>query len=73
LNVVPLDQSYGALMGLLTWRNFTALAALPGAQIDTEASESARLARAQDNLLKDSAPWATKPQHSSGAASSEVQ
>jgi hypothetical protein len=36
LNVVPLDQSYGALMGLLTWRNFTALAALPGAQIDTE-------------------------------------
>jgi hypothetical protein len=29
VNVVPLDWSYGALRGLLTWRNFTALAALP--------------------------------------------
>jgi len=36
VNVVPVDQSYGALVGLRTWRNFTALAALPGAQIDIE-------------------------------------
>jgi membrane protein len=36
---VPLDQSYGglgAIMGLLTWLNLTALAVLLGAQIDTE-------------------------------------
>jgi hypothetical protein len=43
VNVVPLDRSYGALMGLLTWRNFSALAALLGAQIDQNSITSMSL------------------------------